>query len=328
VAWLTFLLSAAVVVTAGVRLARDGDRIAQSTGLGGMWVGAILLAAATSLPELTTDISAVRLGAPDLAVGDLFGSNMTNILILALADLSVRQTRVMMRVTINQAAVGVIAIALTAVATLGVLVGGGSVLGLGWASVVIAVGYVAGMYLLHGNRPEPPFDESANVTRLRWRDARLRPALLGFGSAAIIILVAAPHLASSAADLATQLGISQGLAGMLLLAVATSMPEAAATIASVRTRAYDLAVGNLLGSNSFNMFILLPLDWVQGPGSLLAAASHELTIAGLVSIVMMSLAVIDVLDRAERRRWPIELRPLLIVVAYGVGLYLTQLVDR
>lgn len=87
-AWLIFAVASAAVVVAGVRLARDGDVIAERTGLGGAWVGAILLAAATSLPELTTDIFAVRQGQVSLAVGDLFGSSMVNMLILAVADLA------------------------------------------------------------------------------------------------------------------------------------------------------------------------------------------------------------------------------------------------
>ncbi len=90
VATLQFVLSAAVIVAAGVALTRFGDAIADLTGLGRLIVGSILLAGATSLPELTVDISAVRFGLPDLAVGDLMGSSLFNLLILAVADLAHR----------------------------------------------------------------------------------------------------------------------------------------------------------------------------------------------------------------------------------------------
>lgn len=86
----TFVVSASLLVGAGIRLARDGDLVAAGTGLGGMWVGAILVAAMTSLPEFTTDMSAVWRNVPGLAVGDLFGSNTANVLILATADLLTR----------------------------------------------------------------------------------------------------------------------------------------------------------------------------------------------------------------------------------------------
>jgi hypothetical protein len=70
-----FLIAATALVWAGITLARAGDEIATRTGLGGLLVGMLLVAAATSLPEIVTDVSASIAGAPDLAVGDLFGSN-------------------------------------------------------------------------------------------------------------------------------------------------------------------------------------------------------------------------------------------------------------
>jgi cation:H+ antiporter len=192
--WIVFLVSGTALIVAGIRLARDGDTIADATGLGGMWVGAILVAGATSLPELTTDVSAVRQGAPGLAVGDLFGSNMANMAILAVADLLVRHTRVLTRVAVNQSAVGTLAISLASIATLGLLVPGWTVAGLGWAAVVGAAAYVAGMRYLHRNRAEPPFGPAETA---RPRRAALRRAVVGFAGAAVVILVAAPHLASS-----------------------------------------------------------------------------------------------------------------------------------
>jgi cation:H+ antiporter len=313
------------VIAAGVRLARDGDIIADGTALGGMWVGAILVAAATSLPELATDISAVRQGALDLAVGDLFGSSMANMMILAAADLVVRDTRVLTRVAVSQVTVAVIAIGLTAVATVGVLAGGGAVLGLGWASLIIGTGYVAGVRLLHASRPEPPFRTAAQLAEAQPPPGALPGAVAGFAIAAIAIVVASPFLAWSTARVADQLGISRGFAGMVLLALTTSMPEAVVTAAAVRARSYDLAVGNLFGSNCFNMAAIVLLDLVQGPGSLLAAVDPPLAIGALVAIVLMSIAALDALDRAERSRpgWPLEARPVLMLAVYAVGLFLT-----
>jgi cation:H+ antiporter len=121
-AWVVFALSAAIVAAAGSRLARDGDAIAKGTGLGGMWVGAIVIAAATSLPELATDVSAVWQGHAGLAVGDLLGSSMINMLILAVADLLSRRTRILNRVAVNQAVVGTLAVLLTAFAAAGIVI--------------------------------------------------------------------------------------------------------------------------------------------------------------------------------------------------------------
>ena len=323
-AWLVFLLSGAVVVLAGIRLSRDGDAIADRTGLGGAWVGAILVAAATSLPELTTDLYAVRQGTSALAIGDLFGSSMANMLILAIADLTIRQVRVLTRVTINQALVGSLAIALTATAAAGTLTGRGLTLfGIGWAPLAIFFGYAAGMRVLHFNRPEPPFETPAEVAEGVRQAPALRRALLGFGLAALAIVLAARYLASSTAELAELLGISTGFAGMVLLAVATSLPELVVSLESVRRGSYDLAVGNLLGSNCFNMVILFALDLADGPGSLLAQAGPEAPVGALFAILLMGQVLLEVLNRAERRVWFLEPNALLLALMYLLGLYLT-----
>jgi cation:H+ antiporter len=321
-AWLVFVLSGLAVAAAGTRLARDGDAVAARTGLGGLWVGAILVAAATSLPELSTDVNAVRQGHPSLAVGDLFGSNLANLVILALADLAVRRTRILTRVAINQALVGVLGICLTVIAAAGVLSSSFSLAGLAWPTLAIAFTYVAGMRLLHRNRPEPPFRSPEDVAAARRRAPPLRRSLVWFALSALVILLAAPSLARSGAALADQLGLSAGFVGLLLVAFATSLPELAVSVESLRTRAYDLAVGNLLGSNCFNMAALVVLDVVDGPGSLLARSDGTALIGALFGVLMTALALLDILNKSEKRIWVLEPGPVFILLAYAVGLYL------
>ena len=323
-AWLIFLLSAAAVAGAGMRLAKDGDTIAEGTGLGGMWVGAILVAAATSLPELVTDVNAVLQGNPSLAVGDLVGSSMANMMVLAVADLLGRSPRLLTRVAINQALVGALGICLTILAAIGIMAGSG--LGrvpFGWATLVIGFTYVMGMRLLHRNREEPPFASPAEMAAQRPGSKQVRRAVVGFAAAALVILISAPYLAASAADLAGRLGISKGFAGLLLLAITTSLPEAAVTYGSVRAGAYNLAVGNLLGSNCFNMAALVPLDLLQGAGSILAGAERGLAVGALFAVPLMSLALLDVLNKSERRIWALEPGPGFMMLTYLIGIYVT-----
>src|SRR5680860_125057 len=84
---LVFAAAGCVVAFAGVQLAKAGDAIAEGAGLSRLFVGILLVAGATSLPEIVTDVSASLANAPDLAVGDLFGSSMANMAILAVVDL-------------------------------------------------------------------------------------------------------------------------------------------------------------------------------------------------------------------------------------------------
>jgi cation:H+ antiporter len=323
-AWFIFLLSSGVVAAAGIRLARDGDDIADATGLGGLWVGAILVAGATSLPELSTDISAVHQGNPGLAVGDLFGSSMANLAILAVADLAVRKTRILTRVAINQTLVGVLAICLTAIAAAGIVAPTEeSILGVAWPAAAIGFAYIVGMRVLNDNRPAPPFRTPEQIAAARKVARPLRRSLAGFAVSALVILLAAPFLASSAASVAEQLGVSSGFVGLLLLAITTSLPEVAVSLEAVRARSYDLAVGNLLGSNCFNMAALVVLDMVDGPGSLLGRADTTLLLGALFGMLMCGIALLDILNKAEKRSWAVEPAPAFMLLTYLVGLFLS-----
>ncbi|MBI3245150.1 MAG: hypothetical protein HYZ50_01440 [Deltaproteobacteria bacterium] len=116
--WLVFLLSAAAIIVAGTKLSLYGDRIAEHSGLGRVWIGSVLLAGATSLPEILTDINAALLEAPDLAVGDLFGSNMANMCILGIVDLLSRRRQVASQVAHAHALSAALAMMLTSLAAL------------------------------------------------------------------------------------------------------------------------------------------------------------------------------------------------------------------
>ncbi len=321
--WLLFFVSGTAVAVAGMRLATDGDTIAEGTGLGGLWVGAILVAAVTSLPELITDVSAVRQGHPSLAVGDLFGSSMANMMILAIADTLTRSPGMLTRVTMNQALVGTLGVALTVLAAIGILASlGVGLFGIGLPVVLIGVTYAAGMRLIHRNRAEPPFRTEQEVAAAKPDRRRLRRAAVLFALSAAVIVVAGPYLAHSGAELAVELGVSTGFVGMLFLAIATSLPEAAVSMACVRSGAYNLAVGNLLGSNCFNMAALVVLDVADGGGSLLARVDQSLAVGAMVGVLLMTLAMLDLMNRSERRPWAIKPGPVVMMVTYVAGLYL------
>ncbi|MBI3965282.1 MAG: hypothetical protein HY329_06575 [Chloroflexi bacterium] len=322
--WLIFLASASAVVLAGIRLSRDGDTIADRAGLGRGWIGAVLVAGATSLPELTTNVFAVRQGNASLSAGDLFGSNMINMLILAVADLSVRRVRVLTRVAINQALVGALGICLTALGALGIILRDSAVgLNLGWTTLAIGVGYLGGMWLLHQNRSAPPFVPLVEAIEAEKQAPSLPRAALGFTLGTLLLVLSAPFLASSAAALAGQARVSIAFVGVALLAVVTSLPEIVVSFSSIRAGSYDLAVGTLLGSNCFNMAILPVLDIVDGPGALLATFETSIVVSALFAILLMGQVIIEVLNRVERRVWHVEPGPTLLVLTYALGLYLT-----
>jgi cation:H+ antiporter len=319
---LLFAITAIVVVLAGARLSRDGETIADRTGLGQAWVGAILVASATSMPEIVTDIAAVRQGDTGLAIGDLFGSSMANMLILGIADLMTRRARLMTQVEVKEATVGVLAMTLTAVAAGGILAGEGfELFGAGWAPLTIAIAYLLGIRLIHTSRDRGSNGNQSSPRRNASEGIR-RPAI-GFGMAAAAILIAGPYLARSAGDLAEKWGIESGFFGMVFLAAATSLPEVAVVLAAIKAGSYTLAVGNIFGSNCFNMAVLVILDFVDGSGALLGQVEPGIIVGAVFAIVLTGQAVLDLLNRSEHRVWYIEPGPGLIIVTYAAGLFLT-----
>jgi cation:H+ antiporter len=317
------------VVLAGVVLARSCDVIAARTRLGRVWVGSIFLAAATSLPELTTDIAAVRIGAADLAAGDLFGSSMANMLILAGIALRPGE-ELFRRAALDHALSAALAIVLNAIAAVAILLAPqATVLGLGPGSLLLLIAYLAGTRVLFrhstvareagvaielgGLEAAPPQGGEAELPSLGG-------AVVRFLLASAVILVAAPVFASAAVRLAELTGIATSFIGTWLVGMTTSLPELVTCIAAVRMGALDLAVGNLLGSNAFNMVIFVPLDLAQPGEPMLAAVSAVHAVTALVAIIMMAVALGAVVYRSKVPGARLEPISVLMIGVYVTGL--------
>jgi cation:H+ antiporter len=316
---LRFIVSAAVIIVAGTLLTRFGDTIAGQTRLGRLLVGAILVAAATSLPEAAVDIHAVRLGNPDLAVGDLMGSSLINLLILALADLLHRSPHgAFSRAAAKHALSASLSILLTALAGMAILARGMglAVGGVGLGPLLITGAYLFGIRLVYRDQRCGAASEPSGADDRREGDSdgrrSLPGAIAGFLACAATILVAAPHLARSADTIAEATGLGGTFVGTTLVALSTSLPELVATLSALRLGAFDMAVGNLLGSNGFNMMILLPLELAHG-GLLLEAVSPVHAFTALAAITASTVVVMGQLYRVESRRLFIEPDALLVI---------------
>jgi cation:H+ antiporter len=322
---LVFLAAAAVLVRASVALAVAGDEVAVRSGLGRVLVGTVLLAGATSLPEVVTDVSAALADAPDLAVGDVLGSSMANMAILAIIDLRHRG-RVWPSVELAHARVAAIAMALPAMATLGILTPPG--LRLGWVGVDtigVAAVYVAAVAWFRrspmparagGLLPVSTGARAADEELAPGRGPGLGPAVRSFALAALVIVVAAPVVAVAARELAQESGVAETTVGSVLLAITTSLPELVTSLAAVRIGAYDLAVGNLFGSNAANMAVLVVVDAAYTDGPLLAAVDPGQATAAMGAILLMGLATAAIVTGSETRVRRFEPDAVVVLAAY------------
>ncbi len=330
-----FALSAVVIIVAGTALTRFGDVIADRTQLSGLFVGGILIAGATSLPELATDIHAVRLGSADLAVGDLMGSSLFNLAILAALDLTrFSRGRLLRSADGNQVSVALLSLALTTLAAVFLLVAGqaGSptLAGLGPGPWALVIAYVAGQRLVFRHLPDDAPEQEAtspsSESQRSWIDRLgLKQAIVGYLLCAAVILVAAPFLARSADQLAEMSGLGGTFFGTTLVALCTSLPEMVTTFVAVRLGAHAMALGNIFGSNCFNMAILAPLDLFH-PGSLFESVAPSHVYTALCAILLTTLALLSLIRRTERRSWaePNAWHMLAAFAAALAGLYLIR----
>jgi cation:H+ antiporter len=334
VAIAVFIVSAAVLTKAASALAGCADQIAERMKLSRLFVGTLMLALATSLPELAAEITAARAGAPDLAVGDLLGSSMANMAILAIIDLLYRG-RVWPSVELGHARVAAVAIALHSIVTLAILTR--SDIRVGWLGLIpilvtafymLAVAWFRRMPRLARpglEAPKIPMQRSSGWSA--GAATRSLPVLWGrFAASALLILVSAPIVTLSVKVMADATGIAQTFLGSTVLAITTSLPELIASIASVRIGAYDMAVGNLFGSNAGNMTILVFSDIAYTGGPILSSVSPTSALSGVGATLLMAIAVAAIVGESEETRIRrLEPDAIVLLLAYVATLVVIAL---
>jgi cation:H+ antiporter len=196
----------------------------------------------------------------------------------------------------------------------------------GLDSLLMLAMYFIGVWLLRSN-PTTGLTENDDQTgaEATGNVPSLRKAIIGFGIAISVLVIAVPWVVRSGSGIAQVTGLGDGFVGIVLIAGVTSLPELVAMIAATRFGAYDIAVGNLFGSNVFNMFTLALADLFYVRGSFLGAIDPIFALAGLVAMLLTTLGLIGNLAQVERRIWIVELDALLLIVSYLAGMYLLYL---
>ena len=298
-----FTLLALVVIIAGGRLAQSGDLIASSGRLGRTWVGIILIASVTSLPELVNTIGATTYAhSPKIAVGDLLGSNLFNLLIIALLDLYYRGAPVLSKAEQGHILSGTFGISLVAIVAWSLSVKSSqipSLLNIGLYAPFLIIGYFLAVRMIFRfeKRKLRQFAKEMVVPK----PASLKRIYLYYFISAMAIVAAGTWLPVSAVNLAKVTGLTQNFVGTLFVALATSLPELFVALAAVRINAIDMGIGGIFGSNLFNLAILGLADFFYRPGLILAGDSGASLVTAIAVIFMTAVAIASLLYRSEKR---------------------------
>lgn len=325
-AWGELAFCAAVIAVAGSALVRTGEVIALRMGLSRSWIGLVLLATATSLPELFTGVSSVTVAnAPNIAVGDALGSCLFNLLLLVLLDVLSRDEPMYRRIDqghILTAGFGVILIGAV-----------GALILLGRDQLDLRIAHVSGytplivvLYLVavraandyERRTPRAPLEEAAGMS--------LREALLRYLAAAAVVVAAGVWLPFIGQGIAAAMGWKTTFVGTMLIAGATSLPELVVSISALRIGAVDMAIGNILGSNLFDMVVLAVDDLAYTRGSLLAEVAPAHAITAFAAVIMSGIFIVALLYRPQTRLrgtlgW-VSLSMLLVYLFSSYAIYL------
>jgi cation:H+ antiporter len=323
-----FLVSALLILYCGRRLTQYGKQIATALRWEQGWIGLILMASVTSLPELTVGIGSVSIvGSADLALGDILGSCAFNLGILSLLDAFVRKRALLSNISVAHALAGAMSIVLTAMVGLGLYLERDIAL-TQWIGVtgLLFIGvYLLAMQLLYRY-------EKREQKRLPLEDSgeniKLRSAIALYAGNAVIVVAAAIALPQFAKDIATASGLSESFIGTVFLAASTSLPEVAVSYAAVRIGALDLATGSLLGSNLFNIFILAIDDSFYTDGYLLQDASNTNLISVFFVIMMTAVAIAGQIYRVQHKRFLLAWDALVIFLLYLVNIIILYALNR
>lgn len=297
--YIFYIITVTAVVWFSILASRYIDMIDRSTRLSGAFLGGVLLSAITSLPELFTSISAtVLIDNPSLCIGNILGSNLFNFGMLAVVILFFLKGFSAANLSKSHRYV-MLFLMLMYIATIlnWQLMGDDNIIFgsndnywfyVSVTSIIVVVLYALSVRYLASDNGECNDGECEEVT------LSLRAIVVRFVLASIGIIIASVVLTYITDDIATELNLGSGLAGALFLGVATSLPEVTSTISLFRMRNFDIAFGNIAGSNVFNFMVLAIADILYSGGSVYHFDDEKvinLTVFGLLSSVFIYLLI-------------------------------------
>ena len=319
--WLKFFIYSFLIIFSGYKLTLYGDIIAEKTKMGRTWVGCVILAAVTSLPELITASSATIIGSFNLSIGDVLGSNMFNLLIIAVCSLIFKKNFEKTK-TLSHALSANIEIFMASIIVFSLIKKIDLqifhfVFSLG--SLVVAAAYLISMYILFNyekNQISRPF--------LIYDKVKLSSTLLKFTVASLVIIISGIKLTKVSAIIAEtpiyifkrEIILGEVIFGSFFLAIVTSLPELIVSLSAMKLKASDLAIGNILGSNIFNFSILPIQDFLCKNQNFFAKVNLNHTLSALTIILMTSLLLIKLTYKSKR-----NFESYLLILIYFLWLF-------
>jgi cation:H+ antiporter len=327
-----FLVAAFTVAVVGTKMTKVADRLADKTGLGEAVVGAVFLGGSTSLPGIVTSVTAAFSGHPALAVSNAVGGIAAQTVFLAFADI------VYNKANLEHAAAsaanlsqGTLLVTLLSIPLLAQSSPEVSFWAIHPASIVLIAAYGFGLKLVSAAQADPMWGPKDTAeTRLDQpeadeNDKTTLTSLWGrFAFYALLIGVAGYAIGQSGVAIAEETGLSESIVGGIFTAVSTSLPELVTSIAAVRHGALTLAVGDIIGGNSFDVLFIAFADFAYRDGSIYHAITNSQVFVMTLTILMTGILLLGLLRREKYGIGNIGFESFLIILLYAGGFFLVS----
>ena len=330
--WLKFAICSALIFFAGKRVAKYGDIIAEKTGLGGLWIGVILVAVATSLPEIFTGLgSTVFVDAPDLTIGNLFGANTYNLLNIAVLDFLNKGTPLLSAVSIGQLLTAGVSLLPLTIASMGIFLSSKlpqySFANISLYSLLILIIYLISIRIIFRfEKGQQQILRQLNKEEKlisKYNDISLKKACILFGLFAAIIVGAGIWLAYIGEELSIILNLGKNFVGSLFLGFATTLPEITVSVAAIKLGAREMAVANMLGSNLFNMTIIFINDILYRKAPIFQVISQQHIFTAFIIILMTAIVSAALILKPKRKtKLNSSNYAIVLIIVFVVGAYI------
>jgi len=329
-----FAISAAIVWVSGTRLSGYADTIAERTGIGHALTGLVLLGVVTSLPEAAVTVVASVAGNLPLAVNNLLGGIAFGFAILAIADAAIGRDALTSvvpdPVVMLQGNLSILLLALIAV---GITVGDITLFGIGGWCWSVLILYLLAVWMTQrsqGRFPWHPKDmdrlhavrNQAKADSGQNDDARLGGVVMRTVGAGLAILIAGFFLSETGDAIATKTALGASFVGVLLVAIATSLPEVSTVLAAVRLHRYEMAVSDIFGTNLFSVALVFMADAFYRGRPALNEVGRFAAVAALLGIVVTTLYIAGLVERRDRTVLRMGYDSLAVLATYIGGVFL------
>ena len=287
IATVTFVVLGIVLLVSGAEgLVRGASRLASMLGVSPLIIGLTIVAFGTSAPELAVCMRSALVGQADIALGNVMGSNICNVLLILgasalITPLVVAQQLVRLDVPI-----------MIGVSGLMLFFGLDGVISTSDGVILFIGGIAYTLFLLVQSRRERDqgvqneYAQEYGPRPFAWQQVGLNGGILAMGSVALVM--GSQLLVEGAIDIATALGMSEVVIGLTIVAIGTSLPELATSMVASFRGERDIAVGNVVGSNIFNILVVLGATSMVAPSGIQISA----TVLGFDLPIMVAVAVI------------------------------------